>query len=83
MKSCPKCGRQVKEDAEMCSHCGHQFDRGQALYRKSTDEDMQTNNIKIRKNGAVGNWFLHNNLNHYIVLFYYGILIHLKHKLKF
>ncbi|HDY9494071.1 TPA: hypothetical protein RRM84_001757 [Staphylococcus argenteus] len=49
MKSCPKCGRQVKEDAEMCSHCGHQFDRGQALYRKSTDEDIQTNNIKIRK----------------------------------
>ncbi len=35
----------------------HKFDSRQALYRKSTDEDIQTNNIKMEKNGALGNAF--------------------------
>ena len=49
MKSCPKCGQQAQDDVQICTQCGHKFDSRQALYRKSTDEDIQTNNIKMRK----------------------------------
>ena len=67
MKSCPKCGQQAQDDVQICTQCGHKFDNRQALYRKSTDEDIQTNNIKMRKMvpWAIG---FHFNLNYYIVL---------------
>ena len=69
MKSCPKCGQQAQDDVQICTQCGHKFDNRQALYRKSTDEDIQTNNIKMRKNGALGNWFF--ILILIIILFFY------------
>ncbi len=46
----PKCGQQAQDDVQICTQCGHKFDSRQALYRKSTDEDIQTNNMM--KNGA-------------------------------
>lgn len=68
MKSCPKCGQQAQDDVQICTQCGHKFDSRQALYRKSTDEDIQTNNIKMRK-WCLGQLVFHFNLNYYIVLF--------------
>ncbi|EHJ08864.1 zinc ribbon domain-containing protein [Staphylococcus simiae] len=49
MKSCPKCGKQVKDEQKSCPQCGHQFDSQPTLYRKSSDNEVLTGNLKLRK----------------------------------